>query len=300
MMVNLELYRVFYIVAKTGSLTKAKEELFISQPAVSQAIKQLENQLGGRLFIRTSKGMELTGEGKVMFEYVKQAYQLIAVAENKFSQMKGLEFGDITIGASDTVSKFYLLKYVRAFRDKFKEINVRINNCPSEENLSLLKSGRLDMCFINCCGENTDSKLLMKPCMSLRECFVCAPSEAAKIDHPLTAAEITQKELIMLDNRSSTRNYIEEAITIAGGIVKPSLELSSVDLIVEFTKMGMGIGCVTKEFIKKELESGELVEVPTTFTLPERYISLVTVKGLPLNFAAQSFVEQVLVNPSNK
>ena len=113
MMINLELYRVFYIVAKNGSLTKAKEELFISQPAVSQAIKQLETQLGGKLFIRTSKGMELTGEGKVMYEYVKQACNLISIAEHKFSQMTGLEFGDVVIGASDTVSKFYLLKFVK-------------------------------------------------------------------------------------------------------------------------------------------------------------------------------------------
>ncbi len=294
MMINLELYRVFYMVAKSGSLTKAKEELFISQPAVSQAIKQLETQLGGRLFIRTSKGMELTGEGRVMYEYVKQAYALISIAENKFSQMKGLEFGDITIGASDTVSKFYLLKYVKNFRAKYKDVNVRINNCPSDENISLLKSGKLDMCFINSCGDLGDSSLQLTPCLKLRECFVCDPVTATKIDHPLTAAELTARDLILLDNRSSTRKYIEESITAAGGTVKPSLELSSVDLIVEFTKIGMGIGCVTREFVKSELARGELVEVPTTFELPERAIALTTVKGLPLNFAAQKFADSVL------
>ena len=213
MMINLELYRVFYIVAKNGSLTKAKEELFISQPAVSQAIKQLETQLGGKLFIRTSKGMELTGEGKVMYEYVKQACNLISIAEHKFSQMKGLEFGDVVIGASDTVSKFYLLKFVKEFREKYKDINVKINNCPSEENLSLLKSGKLDMCFINSCGTLNDSAIHLTDCIPLQECFVASPAEAAKIDHPLTAAELASKELIMLDNRSSTRKYIEDAIS---------------------------------------------------------------------------------------
>lgn len=294
MMINLELYRVFYIVAKNGSLTKAKEELFISQPAVSQAIKQLETQLGGKLFIRTSKGMELTGEGKVMYEYVKQACNLISIAEHKFSQMKGLEFGDVVIGASDTVSKFYLLKFVKEFREKYKDINVKINNCPSEENLSLLKSGKLDMCFINSCGTLNDSAIHLTDCIPLQECFVASPAEAAKIDHPLTAPELASKELIMLDNRSSTRKYIEEAIQAQGGTVKPTLELSSVDLIVEFAKIGMGIACVTKEFVKAELEKGELVEIPTTFSLPKRSIALAEVKGLPLSFAAKKFADMVL------
>ena len=106
-MVKLEFYRVFYVVAKTGNLSKASKELFISQPAVSYGIKQLEEQLGGRLFVRTAKGMELTPEGKMIYEYVSRAYEELMAAENKFSQMRGLEEGTVHIGASDTISKYF-------------------------------------------------------------------------------------------------------------------------------------------------------------------------------------------------
>ncbi len=291
MMINLELYRVFYVVAKSGSLTKAKHELFISQPAVSQAIKQLESQLGGRLFVRTSKGMELTSEGKVMFEYVKQAYYLINIAEKKFSQMKELEFGEVKIGASDTVAKYYLAKYIRRFREKYKDINIHITNRTTDEMITLLKAGKIDIGFINNSGHINDSAIELTPYLELGECFVCSKEYLRTIDHELTAEELTARPLIMLEGKSTTRKFIEDCIVARGGTVNPALELCSVDLIVDFAKNGMGIGCVTREFIEEELQKGELYEVPTDCTLPRRSIALATMKGMPLNFAAARFVD---------
>lgn len=293
MMINLELYRVFYVVAKSGSLTKAKHELFISQPAVSQSIKQLETQLGGKLFIRTSKGMELTSEGKVMFDYVKQAYYLINIAEKKFSQMKALEFGEIRIGASDTVSKYYLSKYIRRFREKYKDINIRITNRTTDEMITLLKAGKIDLGFINNSGNINDTAIDLTPYLELGECFVCNKDYLTTIDHRLTAEELTARPLIMLESKSTSRKFIEDCIVARGGTVKPALELCSVDLIVEFAKNGMGIGCVTREFIEEELRNGELFEVPTDCILPRRSIALATMKGMPLNFAALKFVETI-------
>lgn len=298
MMINMELYRVFYVVAKSGSLTKAKHELFISQPAVSQAIKQLETQLGGRLFIRTSKGMELTSEGKMMYDYVKQAYYLINIAEKKFSQMKALEFGEVRIGASDTVAKYYLAKYIRRFREKYKDINIYITNRTTDEMITLLKAGKIDIGFINNSGHINDSAIELTPYLELGECFVCNRQFLNTIDHRLTAEELTARPLIMLEGKSATRKFIEECIVARGGLVSPALELCSVDLIVEFAKNGMGIGCVTREFIEEELRRGELFEVPTECALPRRSIALATMKGVPLNFAALKFVETI--KPVNK
>ncbi len=294
MQINLELYRVFYIVAKTGSLTKAKKELFISQPAISQAIKQLETQLGGRLFIRTSKGMELTSEGKVMFEYVEQAYGLINMAENKFSQMKGVAFGEISIGASDTLSKFFLINHIRRFREKYRDINIRITNRTSEENISLLKAGKIDMAIINYTAGLDEPSVEFTPCATVGECLVASKSWIGRPDHPLSAGELSRYPLIMLERKSSTRREIETAIVEAGGSVRPTLELCSVDMIVECAKIGMGLGLVTKEFVKDELARGELVEVPTTFALPRRNITIATMKGVPLNFAATKFCESII------
>ena len=112
-MVNLELYRVFYAVARCGSLTKAAEELYISQPAVSQAVKQLENQLGGKLFIRTHRGMELSEPGgRQMFEAVEQALRILDGAEARYAELKNTATGVLRICASDTVATHFLIDYI--------------------------------------------------------------------------------------------------------------------------------------------------------------------------------------------
>ena len=294
MLINLELYRVFYVVAKTGSLTKAKKELFISQPAISQAIKQLETQLGGRLFIRTSKGMELTSEGKMMFEYVEQAYGLITMAEHKFSQMKGIAFGEISIGASDTLSKFFLINHIRRFREKYQDINIRITNRTTDENIALLKAGKIDMAIINYNQSISEPTVEFTPCASVGECFVANRDWMARLPHPLSAEELCNYPLIMLERKSGTRREIENAIIAAGGTVHPTLELCSVDMIVECAKIGMGIGLVTKEFVAEDLAKGVLCEVPICFSLPRRNITIATMRGAPLNFAATKFMEAII------
>ena len=107
-MVNIELYRVFYTVAKCGSLTKAADELFISQPAVSQAIKQLESQLGTSLFNRTHRGMELSVQGgKLIFKQVEEALALLDAAENKLIELKTTASGTIRVGATDSIFLIY-------------------------------------------------------------------------------------------------------------------------------------------------------------------------------------------------
>ena len=118
MNIDLELYKVFYAVAKNKHMTRASEELHISQPAISQSIKKLEEQLGGTLFLRSNKGMELTEEGKMFFEYVKGALELIKNAENDFTSYKDLTKGEIKIGCSTTLTKLLLLDTINEFHKK--------------------------------------------------------------------------------------------------------------------------------------------------------------------------------------
>ena len=128
MNIDLELYRVFYIVAKNKHMTKASEELHISQPAISQSIKKLENQLGGSLFLRSNKGMELTEEGKMFYEYIKGALELINNAENEFTSFKDLSKGEIKIGCSTTLTKLILIDAIKKFHDEYPNININITN----------------------------------------------------------------------------------------------------------------------------------------------------------------------------
>jgi len=289
--VKLEFYRVFYVVAKTGNLSKASKELFISQPAVSYGIKQLEEQLGGRLFVRTAKGMELTPEGQMIYEYVSRAYDELTAAENRFSQMRGLEEGTVHIGASDTISKYFILPRIEAFKKKYPKITIKITNRTTDEIMNLLKSGKVDLGFINRVDETQYAGIKLTTCADIGECFVATPDFLRGINAPLSVSELTALPLILLEEGSSTRRAVERTIESLGGKLNPSFELCSVDLVAECAKAGLGVGCVTKEYIDKELKSGELAVVPLSFPLPRRKIAMATLEGMPSSFATAKLEE---------
>lgn len=292
MAVNFELYNVFFVAANCGSLTKAAKNLFISQPALSQSIKQLEEQLGGRLFVRSSKGMTLTYEGKIMYEYVKQALLLLEIAENKFSELKELTIGEINIGAGDSISKYYLMDYIVNFRELYPQIKIMIKNRTSDKTLLLLKQGKIDMGFVNLPIDDKNVEIM--PCKEVVDCFICNRATFNKITNKLTPEELLKYPLIMLENKSTSRRFVNAEFDMFGLKLDPMMELCSIDLIVDAVKRGVGIGCVTREYIDKELLKGEIFEVPLTFNLPKRSLGIITMKGAPLNFASYKFVELVI------
>ena len=149
MNVNLELYRIFYVVAKHKHMTRASEELHISQPAISQSIKKLEDELGGTLFLRSNKGMELTEEGKMFYDYVKGALELINNAENEFTSYKDLSKGEIKIGCSTTLTKLVLLESIKKFHQDYPNINIEIKNDLTSNLIQDLKVGKLDFVIFN-------------------------------------------------------------------------------------------------------------------------------------------------------
>lgn len=290
--INYELYRIFYVVAKSGSITKAAQELFISQPAVSQSIKQLETQMGGRLFVRTSKGMALTYEGKIIYEYIEQANVLIGVAEKKFSQLKELTYGEIKIGASDTITRHFLLKHIRKFVEKYPDVNINITNRTSSETVNLLKAGKVDIGFIN--GPIDDEYIEQDICEPVRDVFVVNADMAKKITkQPLSRKEIASHKLIMLEKGSNTRKIIDKAFLDEGIELEPTFELASIDLMVDMARAGLGIACVPDIVVGKELDNGTLRKVEVDFDMPKRTLSLVTLKGMPLSFSAKEFVKLV-------
>jgi transcriptional regulatory protein len=149
MNVDLELYKVFYVVAKNKHMTRASEELHISQPAISQSIKKLEDQLGGTLFLRSNKGMELTEEGKMFYEYVKGALELIGNAENEFTSFKDLSKGEIKVGCSTTLTKLILMDTLENFHKDYPNININIVNGLTSNLINDLKLGKLDFVIFN-------------------------------------------------------------------------------------------------------------------------------------------------------
>ncbi len=292
-MVNLELYRVFYAVAKCGSLTKAAEELYISQPAVSQAIKQLENQLGGKLFNRTHKGMELSETGgKQIFPIVESALNLFDSAENKYSELKDTATGIVRICASDTVSTHFLIPYIKEYHEKYPGVNLFLQNGTSNETIELLKSNKGDIGFVNLPINDSDINL-SNTVMQLHDTFVANENFSELFDRVIDLKRLQDYPLLMLELSTATRQAIVGFAHSQGVHLHPEIELASLELMTELAKNGLGIACIPREFVKHELESGTLKEIKTNPALPTRAIGLALPKDGALTFAVKEFIKLI-------
>lgn len=293
-MVNLELYRVFYTVAKCGSLTKAAEELFISQPAVSQAIKQLEAQLGGKLFNRTHKGMELTEiGGKQIFENVETALRLLEQAESKFVELKDTATGVIKICASDTVSTHFLLPYIKEYHEKYPNVNLVLQNCTSAETIELLKKNKGDIGFVNLPIDDTYIDL-SNIVMPIHDAFVASEKFGELKDKEVDLKRLQDYPLLMLDLTTATRQAIVNFAHSMGVHLHPEIEPASLELMTELAKTGLGIACIPREFVRHELEEEKsLFEIKTNPPLPARAIGMALPKNGSMSFAVREFVKLI-------
>ena len=293
-MVNLELYRVFYTVAKCGSLTRAAEELYISQPAVSQAIKQLETQLGGQLFNRTHKGMELSETGgKQIFPIVEKALKLFDQAESKYSELKDTATGIVRICASDTVSTHFLLPYIKEYHEKHPNVNLILQNCTSSETIEMLKNGKGDIGFVNLPLDDSDVHL-SNIVMQLHDTFVCSEKFKELTDGIIELKRLQDYPLLMLELSTATRQAIVSFAHSQGIHLHPEIELASLELMTSLAKNGIGIACIPREFVKHELEEEKsLLEIKTNPVLPTRAIGLALPKNADLTFAVKEFIKLI-------
>ncbi|QTD40074.1 LysR family transcriptional regulator [Sporosarcina sp. Te-1] len=291
MVSKLDLYRIFSIVGKNQSFSKAARVLFMSQPAVSQAIMQLENELSTRLFNRTPKGVTPTTEGTLLLEYVNSAINLIEIGEEKMAEFKNLTIGELRVGVGDTISKYFLLPKLEAFRNRYPSLKLKIVNGTTDELISFLKSGEVDIGICNL--PIHDASLHVTPCLDIHDTFVYGEKYQKLLARPIDFHELAKLPLIFLEPSSNSRKYVEEFLLAKGVKIEPEFELGSHDLVVEFARINMGIACVTKEFTEDYLERGILREVQLSEQIPHRSIGVCSLKSVPLSPASTKFVELI-------
>ena len=291
MSVKLELYKVFKEVAEAGNITAAAQSLYISQSAVSQSIKQLESELQTRLFSRNSRGVTLTGEGKMLYEYVRSAMGLLETGEAKLSQTRDLQMGPLTIGASDTVTSQFLLPYLDRFHRRYPAIRIQIVSGRSHKVLGLLQSGKVDIAFASTPGEN--GSLTTFPCFATHSIFVAGADYPCDFDHVYTIQEIARFPLILLERKASSRLYLEKYFLQNGLHLDPEIELGARSLLVDLATIGFGVAGVTEEFVTRDLESGRLRKLRTDFEIPARSVDMCTLRDVPMTAAAEQFVRFV-------
>lgn len=287
MSVKLELYRVFKEVAEAGNITAAAQTLFISQSAVSQSIKQLEAELQTRLFARNSRGVTLTADGRMLYEYVRSAMGLLETGEEKLSQSRDLQMGHLTIGASDTVTSQFLLPYLDRFHRQYPAIHIQIISGRSHKVLGLLQSGKVDIAFASTPQEGASLETF--PCLTTHSIFVAGAEYPCDFDHVYTLEEIARFPLILLERKASSRLYLEKYFLQNGLHLNPEIELGARSLLVDLAAIGFGVAGVTEEFVRRELESGRLRKLRTSFDIPPRSVDLCVLRDVPLTSAAQRF-----------
>lgn len=291
MNIDFELYRIFYTVANYSNITKASEELNISQPAISKSIKNLEEQLGGQLFVRTKRGVILTEEGKEFYNYIKRAIEYITSAENKFTDLKNLETGCIRIGISTTLTKEFLLPYLERFHNLYPKIDIQIITNISSELFPKLRNGLIDIIILNLNDKNYGDDIDIIKCRKIHDCFVVGDKYKDLLNKEISIKDLNNYPLILQSKGSNTREFLDDFARKYNTVLKPNIELASYTLVIDFSKIGLGIGYATKEYIKDKLKNKELYELKIKEKIPGRYIGIALSKNHVPNFSTKKLIE---------
>lgn len=291
MNIDFELYRVFYTVANNGNITSAAEELNITQPAISKSIKKLEEQLGGQLFVRTKRGVTLTQEGKEFYKYIKNAMEYIANGESKFTELINLETGCIRIGISTTLTKEFLLPFLKKFHKQYPKIDIQIFTYLTADLIPKLRNGLIDIVILNITDNTYGEDIEIIKCKQITDCFVVNDNFKKLTNKPISLKELNNYPLIIQSKGSNTRTFLDNFAKSHNVILKPNIELASYSLVVDFTKIGLGIGYVTKDYIKNELKNNELTILNLQEEIPSRYIGIATSKSHLPNFSTKKLIE---------
>lgn len=288
---SLSSYHIFYVVANTGNISRAARELYISQPAISKAIQKLEDSLGCRLFSRSSKGVRLTDEGHLLYEHVSSAFDSLSIGEEKLKQFLALGIGHLRIGVSSTLCKYVLLPYLKEFIHQHPHIRISISCRSTNETLRMIEANQIDIGLI---GKSADMKNMHFDFVEqIEDTFVAT----AEYIHNLQLRGVESNKifeystLMLLDQNNLSRQYIDQYFMFHQITLSDVIEVSNMDLLIDFAKIGVGIACVIRDFVEKELDNGTLVELTPATPVPKREIGFVYSKGHARSQAMNAFID---------
>lgn len=292
---NLNLYYIFYTATKHQNISLAAKELFISQPAVSKAISKLEENLQTPLFYRSSKGVRLTPEGEILYKQAENAFLALKSGEEQLNRRKELGMGQLSIGVSNTLCKYVLLPYLKDFIKEYPHIRISIECQSSYHTIEALKNGKVDIGLIGE-PENKYTDIEFLPVKEIQDGFVTTESYLENLKKRTPAGNdsetlLSNAVLMMLDKDNLTRQYIDNCLKNYGLFNVQMIEISSMDLLIDFVKINLGISCVIEDFVKKELENGTLIRFPLPFSIPKRKIGFASLKQANPSVSMNEFMQ---------
>lgn len=289
MNINLELYKVFYYVAKNGNITKAANELMVSQPAISKAIKSLEEQLNTTLFVRNNNGVTLTTAGMIIYDKIKDAMNLIEAAEEDLKSFNNMEMGSINIGAGNTIMQKYLMPYINLFHDKYPNIDIRVNTLNTTELIKLCQMGLIDIVFTHI--PNTIPKEFDVVKIKRLHDILVVNKDSQYLNMSIEKDDLSELPLILLPYEASGRNGFDEFCIKNSINIKPLMEVGNDTIIEECAQSGLGVGLVTKEYVLDKIKNKDLFELNTNFKFESKYLVYLIDSNRKNNIIISSFVE---------
>ena len=287
---NLSSYWIFYTVANAGNISKAAKELYISQPAISKSIQKLEENLNCKLFSRSSRGVLLTDEGQLLYGHVKEAFETLNLGD-KLRRSIELGVGHLQIGVSSTLCKHMLLPYLKEFIRRNPHISISISCQSTNETLRLLDENKIDIGLI---GKPENLKNIDFYYLdNIEDIFVANRDYLNNLKKRGIAENeiLSNSTLMLLDKNNMTRQYIDDYLQENHISVADSIDISDMDLLIDFAKIGVGVACVIRSFVSGELADGSLVEVPLGIPIHEREVGFSYKENLKPSKSLQSFID---------
>ncbi|MBO5199634.1 MAG: LysR family transcriptional regulator [Lachnospiraceae bacterium] len=254
--INMELYKVFYYVAKTLSFSDAAARLYISQSAVSQSVKILEKRLNHTLFTRSTKRVTLTKEGEILFKHIEPAMNLIIRGEN--SLLNSMPSGGIQlrIAANDTICRYFLVPHLKDFHQRYPDVHINVVNRTSLQCPEMLDLDQVDIIITNSPNRALNNTVKIVPLREFRDVFIANKDAFPYEGQTLSFETLNQMPILMLDNHSTTSEYLHRIFQKHSLDLVPSIELSSNDLLIDLAKIGLGLAFVPDYCVSERGEDG--------------------------------------------
>lgn len=285
--INYELYKVFYYVATTLSFSEASKKLYISQSAVSQSIKVLEKKLDQTLFIRSTKRVQLTSEGEILFRHIEPAINLIMRGENQLTDSAS-SGAQLRIAASDTICRYFLVPYLEHFHKEYPSAHIKVTSQVSVKCIELLEAGQVDLIVINCPNSHLSNLYYSKTIKTFQDVFVASHAFSKLKNKKSSLRELSEYPILMLEKQSTTSEFLHSLFQQQQLDLVPEVELNSNELLLDLAKIGLGIAFVPDYCIPKTCD--DLFIVETKDQLPTRNLAIVYNNHVPISKAAFEFL----------
>lgn len=289
---NLNQLKAFYFAATCGSITRAAERLFITQPAVSMQIKAMETHYGVQLFVRRKKKLELTEAGRDLYQIAKKIFELIGEAEKLLDQAGEGRREVLKVGSSKTLVRYVLARYISRFQRSYPRIQIQIHEGSSQEMAQRVVSNEIDLAIVG--RLQYDEQLKVIPFFEDELVLLASPGHPLSAKRSVSIEDLRGENLILREKGSGTRRLIEKVLEKTSLVSSVFIESGNVDFIKELVRIGDGITLLAKMGVDQDVMKGDLKILPLeegTFRLG---IDIITNRDRELSTADTAFLEVLL------